>query len=221
MVRRSLLFSTLILVLAFAGRAAAQPQWDVAGTVGGLASHTPAADGDRYVDDWFHAVQAGLVVGRHLSRSVKIELEASGTGTGRQFVERLITVPGYPYPYPVGAESETSVRSVGAALTWQFGDNQWVHPFLRAGAAADFDRQIVRTWDQVFYPSDRVSGGVPTRVADQSIEGPTTTTAARLMVGGGAKFYVSPRAFVRTEGMASFGRSRQNVTLRLGLGIDF
>jgi hypothetical protein len=41
------------------------------------------------------------------------------------------------------------------------------------------------------------------------------------MVGGGAKFYVSPRAFVRTDGVAAFGRSRQNVTLRLGLGIDF
>jgi hypothetical protein len=41
------------------------------------------------------------------------------------------------------------------------------------------------------------------------------------MVGGGAKLYVSPHTFVRTEGIVAFGRSRQNVILRIGFGLDF
>ena len=210
-----------VLIVVSPNLARAQAQWDIAGTAALLASHTPDATERRYLDDWFHAAQGGIIIGRHLSRHLKVEIEASGSTRGREYVERLVSVPGSPYPYPVGAEAETSTRSVGAVLMWQFGDNDWIHPFLRAGVSVDFDRQLVRTWDQVFYPPDRGSTGLPIRVADQHVEGPTTTTNPRALVGGGAKFYVSPRAFVRTDGAATFGRSRQNLTFRIGFGVDF
>ena len=220
MVRTFLVYPLAALSVICAAPAAAQGQWDAAGTVGMFAGHTPRDERFRYQDDWFHAVQGGFIVGRHLSRSLKIEVDGSVTGRGRQYVDRLVTVPGYPYPYPVVSQSETSVRSLGAALTWQFRDNEWVHPFVRAGVSADFERQLLKTWDQLFYPSD-ASFGPPSRLASQGVEGPTTTTTARAMLGGGAKLYVSPRMFVRTEGMVSLGRARQHVTLRAGFGVDF
>jgi hypothetical protein len=220
MVRTGLVYPLAVLSVIWAAPVAAQGQWDAAGTVGVFAAHTQRDERFRYQDDWFHAVQGGFIVGRYLSRSLKIEVDGSVTGRGRQYVDRLVTVPGYPYPYPVVSESETSVRSVGAALTWQFRDNEWVHPFVRAGVSADFERHVLATWDQLFYPSD-ASFGPPSRLASQGVEGPTTTTTARAMLGGGAKLYVSPRMFVRTEGMVSLGRARQHVTLRAGFGVDF
>jgi hypothetical protein len=220
MVRTCLVYPLASLIFICPAAAAAQPRWDATGTVGVLAAHTPLDVRFRYQDDWFHAWQGGFIVGRHVSRNLKVEVDGNVTGRGRRYVDRLVTVPGYPYPYPVVSEAETSVRSVGAAVTWQFRDNEWVHPFVRAGVSADFERQLVRTWDQVFYPSDP-SFGPPTRLADQGVEGSTTTTSARAMVGGGAKFYVSPRMFLRTEGLVALGRARQNVTLRVGFGVDF
>jgi hypothetical protein len=220
MLRTSLLYPLAAVLLVCPDPVTAQPQWDVAGTVGVFAGHTPRPDGARYSDDWFQAVQGGLIIGRHVTRQLKVEIDGSITGSGRQIVERLVTIPGFPSPYPVGAEAETMVRSIGVAVTWQFRDNEWVHPFARAGVSADFERQLVRTWDQAVYSSGRGGPG-PTGLAEQGVEGPTTTTSARAMVGGGAKLYVSPHAFVRTEGILALGRSRQNVVLRIGFGLDF
>jgi hypothetical protein len=221
MLRTSLLYPLTALLLVCPGLVAAQPQWDAAGTIGVFAGHTPRPDAARYSDDWFQAAQGGLIVGRHVTRQLKVEIDGSITGPGRQIVERLVTIPGFPAPYPVGAEVETSVGSLGMAVTWQFRDNEWVHPFARVGVSADFERrQLVRAWDQAFYPSGRGGPG-PTGLAGPAEEGPTTTTSARAMVGGGAKLYVSPHTFVRTEGIVAFGRSRQNVILRIGFGLDF
>jgi hypothetical protein len=217
MVRTYLVYPLAALILSFPDLAPAQPRWDIAGTFGGFGAHTADLDQRRYQDDWFHAVQSGLVIGRHLSTNLKVEIEGTLTGRGRQYVDQFVTVPGFPYPYPVVSERETSVRSLGAAVAWQFRDNEWVHPFVRAGVSVDVDRERVTTWDQVFSPPDRP----PTRVADRQIEGPTTTTSARALLGGGAKLYVTPRAFFRTEAALAVGRARQHVMLRLGFGMDF
>jgi hypothetical protein len=213
--------SLAIVLFASPVVAAAQPQWDVAGTVGMLGSHAPDVDGGRHVDDWFHVTQGGLIVGRHVSRHVKVEIDASATTSGRQYIEWQLNLPGFPYPYPLVAERRTSVRSVGAALTWQFGDNDWVHPFVRGGVSADVERQHLRTWDQVIYGTDPSGVSVPMRVAGPDATGPITNTTARVTAGGGVKFYVSPRVFVRSEGMLALGRKRQNAILRVGLGLDF
>jgi hypothetical protein len=201
--------------------AAAQPQWDVTGAAGVLGSHSPDVDGRRHVDDWFHVWQGALIVGRHVSRHLKVEIDASATTGGRQYVEWQVDVPGFPYPYPLVAELRTSVRSLGAALTWQFGDNDWVHPFVRGGVMADVERQHIRTWDQVFYGTGPGGVSVPIRVTGPDAEAPVTTTTARVTAGGGAKFYLSPRVFIRSEGMLALGRKRQNVMLRVGMGMDF
>ena len=198
----------------------AQTQWDIAGTVGFFGGHTPTPESPAYQEDWFETVQGGIVVGRHISRHLKLEVEATGTGTGTQFLQRSITVPGFPYPYPIASEVHTSVRSLGGALTWQFGENEWVHPFVQAGVSADFDRVTVRTWEQVF-AGDPIRGTGPRVLAEERVDGPTTHRAVRGAIGGGAKVYVSERAFFRTDGRLTFDRDHQNVVFRLGFGIDF
>jgi hypothetical protein len=112
------------------------------------------------------------------------------------------------------------VRSLAAAATWQFRDNEWVHPFVQAGVSADFDRATVRSWEQ-FYYGDIRSGQAPVRVADAVVEGPNTTHVLRGLVGAGAKVYVSERAFVRSDARWTFGRDSHNLAFRAGMGVDF
>ena len=165
MLRTSLLYPLAALLFGYPDLVSAQPRWDATGTVGVFAGHTPPPDPARYSDDWFQAAQGGLIVGRHVTRQLKVEIDGSITGRGRQIVERLVTIPGFGSPYPVGAEVETMVRTVGVAVIWQFRDNEWVHPFARAGVSADVERQLVKTWNQAFYSSGRGGPG-PTVLAE-------------------------------------------------------
>ena len=210
-----------MLVLALSPRLAeAQPAWDVAGTVGLFAGYTPRTEGGTgYQELWFQNVQAGISVGRYLSPQLKLEVDAAATNGGTQFRERLVAVPGSPFPYPAGSEVTTEVRSVGSVLTYQFGRNDWVHPFVQAGATLDFDHIRVRTWEQFVY-SDSRGGTIPRRVIEERTE-EDTTRHVRGLVGAGAKVYFTERGFVRTDARWTFDRTRRNLAVRVGLGIDF
>jgi hypothetical protein len=196
------------------------PQWDIAATTGLFAGYHPRVAGGRgYQEEWFHSVQGGVTVGRYLTRHLKLEVEASIGSPGTLFRERSVAIPNSPYPYSIGSDVSTSVRSLGAALTWQFRDNEWAHPFVQAGVSADVDRVTVRTWEDFLF--DTPPGAPPQRVIEERVAGPATTREIRGVVGGGAKVYVTPRVFVRPDGRWTFGRERHNVALRLGVGVDF
>lgn len=216
-----LLLRRMVLLLVLASlpvgaeaQPGSDPAWDITGTTSLLAGHTPVPDGVGYQEDWFHVAQGGILVGRHLTRRLKIEFEAAGTNGGTQFKQRLIMIPGTPIPYPVSSEDTTSVRSLAGAVIWQFRDNEWVHPFLQAGVSADFDRITSRTWE----PFDSINP--LTRVPQLRVE-EATYRRVRAVLGGGAKIYVSERTFVRTDGRFIVGRDRQHIAGRIGFGVDF
>lgn len=198
----------------------AQPRADVAATTGFVFGHAPRPEVPSHYDDWFNTWLGGVQVGWYLTPHLKLDVDASATGTGTQYVLRYVTVPDLPHPLPVSAEAATSVRSVGGALTWQFRDNEWVHPFVQAGVSTDFERRSVRTWEQIVYPGDS-RGRPPVLVGGDGGEGATTEAHLRLLIGGGAKLYVSPRAFIRTDARVTVGRGRQIVALRAAIGVDF
>lgn len=198
--------------------AEAQPRWDAAGVAGLLAGRRADGDARGHQDDWFEALQGGVVLGRYLSPHVKVEIEAAATTSGTQYRSTEIAVPGSPYPYWIASERRTSVRSLGAVLAWQFRDNEWVHPFVEAGVSADVDRTSIRTPEQFFYGDPRA--GLPLRIAAATDERSTTTRASAL-VGGGAKVYFSERGFVRADARLAAARDRLNVMFRGGVGFDF
>ena len=188
----------------------------------GLLSGRPDAPPDRgYLDDWFNSAQAGVLLGRHLTPHVKVEIELTTSTEGRRFVERYVRMPGYPSPVPLGADQFIAIREVGAAVTYQFFDNEWVHPFVQVGVVADFDRTRTHTWAQSFYPGDPRLPGSQVTVASDNDTGPVTVVSARGVVGAGAKFYVTPRVFVRTDGRFAAGARGQHLVLRAGVGVDF
>ncbi len=220
MFRHSPIWLVLILLVAPA-RADAQTKWDIAGIAGLFAGHSPEPDVRSYQQDWFRTGQGGVIIGRHVTANLKVELQASRTGEGTQFIQRFVSIPGVASPYPVGAEAHTSTTSVATVVTWQFFENQWIHPFVQAGVAAEFDRRLVNTWAQDYYSGDPRQGGIVIPIAEETAQGRDITSAARAVIGGGAKLYVSPRLFVRTEGRATIGHRRQHVSFRVGFGVDF
>lgn len=220
MFTRLLVLATLFVpATAHAQAGPLPPAWDISATAGLFSGYRPRIDGGRgYQDPWLHSIQAGLIGGRYVTRHLKFELEASTTTGGTHIREQLVEVPGSPYPYPVASQVTTSVMSVGAALVWQFRDNEWVHPFAYAGVSGDFDRITTRTWDYANYGS---STAPPRRTPQERVEGPFTEQSLRGVLGGGGKIYMSTRAFIRVEGRWSFEHRRQNVALRAGFGFDF
>jgi hypothetical protein len=212
------MLAAALALLPVAAEAQAQPRWDGTAIAGFLAGRRTDGDANVHQEAWFHAFQGGLVLGRYLSPHLKVEVEATATTGGTRFRSTQIAVPGSPYPYWVTSELRTSVRSLGAVVAWQFGQNEWVHPFVEAGVSADVDRTRVSTAEQYFYGDPRL--GAPPRVAVASEER-STTFRAGAVVGGGAKVYFSDRGFVRTDARLTVAGDRQNLMFRGGVGFDF
>jgi hypothetical protein len=208
----------LILALTLDSTSAeAQQKWDVTATAGLFTSHVDASDAGGYAEDWDNTVQGAVVFGHYLSRHLKLELEASTTTRGEQYRSAPVIVPELPYPYFVYSEVRTSVRSLSGSVAWQFGNNEWVHPFVLAGVSADWDDADVYVPQQSYRGDPRVP---PTPISDSRTES-RTTQQVRGVFGGGAKLYFTERAFVRTDGRLTWSVDRQSLTFRAGIGIDF
>jgi len=217
----------IVLIVALSVRtAAAQPEseptrarpWDVAIMVAAVAGHQPLQTERDFGDDWFNTGALAIVTGRHITPHLKLEVDFSATGEGRRWIEKTVNVPGYPSPIFYGAEHSTRVRSVAGSLVYQFFENQWAHPFVQVGAAIDADRDFERTVRQTFYPP---RPDIPIVLSDNGEGARETTVRARLLVGGGAKLYVTPRVFFRTDGRAALDDSLRHLSLRAGFGVDF
>ena len=212
------MWPAVVLALTLSATAAeAQQRWDVSGTAGLFTTHVDASDAGGYVEDWDNTVQGAVVFGRYLSRQLKLEIEASVTSRGEQYQSIPVTVPELPYPYFIYSEVRTSIRSLSGVAAWQFGNNEWVHPFVLAGVSADWDDARVFVPEQSYRGDSRVPA---TPVTDSRTEA-RTTQHLRGVFGGGAKLYFTERAFVRTDGRLTWSPDRQTLTFRAGIGIDF
>ena len=150
----------------------------------------PVADegSSAYHDDWHNAAEWRVSAGRYWTPHFKTEVEFGATGEGSRYIQRFATVPGSATPYPYGAQEFVRLRQGSARVTWQFLDNQWIHPYLSAGVSVDDERTRTHVFSQVFYPDPR---NPATRVAGapEHDEGPTTIHRAGVVLGGGAKWY--------------------------------
>jgi hypothetical protein len=215
-------FLVLITAVPVRAQSAAVPsRWDVSG-MGGLFLGRPAeTSDDRQYDRWYNAGTLAITAGRYLTRHVKIEAEGVVAAEGERYVTRLVQVPGAAGPFHVSSEEFVRINSLSSAVVWQFFENQWVHPFVSAGASLDFDRERRHTWPQSFFRGDPRIPGNEVPIAIENTRDLGTTRRARANVGAGVKVYVTPRAFFRTDTRIAFGSRSGHVALRLGAGVDF
>lgn len=200
--------------------AAVTSAWDFAVTAGSFNGQSADDGSSAYRDDWHHAAEWRASAGRYWTPHLKTEVEFGATGEGSRYVQRFATVPGSATPYPYGTQEFVRLRQGSARVTWQFLDNQWIHPYLSAGVSVDEERTRTHVFSPVFYPDPR---NPSTRVAGapEHDEGPTTIHRTGVVLGGGAKWYVSPRVFIKTGAQVGLSRPTKSVSFLAGMGFDF
>lgn len=214
MKRLSTMFS-LSAILALAPNASAQQpvpvtaigRWDVAGQLA-LLNRNKSELGSRW-DHWYEAPLIQGSAGHYWTPHFKTELEIATSGQGTIGVEENLRY----------REHMLRESTVGATAVYQFLDNQWVHPFVGAGLEVARERHVAESLPSSIerFPTTALPLTLRPIPAIDNV-----SYSMRPLVTGGFKFYVSQRAFVRTEVRTSFSTDRPlAIQWRGGVGIDF
>lgn len=161
-------------------------------------------------DYWDQTHDLRFEVGRYWTPHVKTEIGVSAPNRWDRGVS--IPVEGVPYAY---AQRTQQVTFVTPALTYQFYENQFAHPYvsvgtrLAFGTSHTFREESSATVKGIRYPIPR-------------LDERSTIAAVRPFLAIGAKSYFDSRTYVRSEAMLAYGSARLvQFTLRLGVGVDF
>ena len=156
------------------------------------------------------AYQARLDVGRYWTPHVRIGVSAASGPRFRTTALDYVAANGRSFPTLV--VTTTRLLTLAPGLTYQFGDNQFLHPYVTGGLQIDLLRlHRERNPDTV-----RVAAPVP------RIDQRQTAVHARPFAAVGLKGYFNRRVFVRPEVLAGFGPGGlRQFTLHLGAGADF
>jgi hypothetical protein len=188
--------------------------WDSAVTIGWLGGNKGEL-AEEY-NDWYDTFATSVDLGRYWTPHLKTEIGGTFTTQGSIYVPERITIPGQAGPVFVSREHRYRVASLNLTAAYQFLENAWVHPFVAGGLQVAWERRRIQT---PFPPFGRDGSPVPVPPA---LERPGTNFEPRPFVSGGAKFYVSERAFLRTDLSAAYDdRGAARVWWRAGAGVDF
>jgi hypothetical protein len=180
----------------------ARPQADAAGYFGWFNANKR---GTSDYNDWYNrSVLGGLSLGYYWTDHVTTEVEVARTSEG--------TLVEYTPPAYVPIERAFGNTKVSVSQVYQFGRNSWFHPFVAAGIDVDRERR-----------RQTVLAGVATRpgVVLPIVQPPTDGVFARVGVTTGFKAYMTPRLFFRSDARLAGARRLDQVTWRIGLGLDF
>jgi hypothetical protein len=194
--------------LAFPAIAAAQPlekappelfrRWDAGA---GFTIRFGEGD-DRVVPLGSWIVQAGRYWTPHLKTSIEV-MTAGQSSFGSH---------SYTGVSSTSTEYVTGSSAYGADLTYQFFDNEFVHPYVTAGArfASSRESVVINTY----------SPGQP--YTSVTMDGPNRL-ATRPVVGGGFKsYFANGQAFMRTELLFVIGpNDSRHAVFQIGWGVDF
>jgi hypothetical protein len=221
-VRRPVMFVATAAALLFAAQSAVaqtapalpkMPLWDTNFSLG-MITNSARDEGDDADRSSIHA-EARFDVGHYWTQHLKTEAGVSFLNRWDEFDFEIIPVPGSRgggYSYTTRTMRMTTITPT---FTYQFLENQFVHPYLSAGARIGLLETHFARLPQIF-TQEGVTYGVT------AIDRTETTILVRPVVAAGCKSYFNERVFVRPEGQALFDR-RGNpfVSLRVGVGIDF
>ena len=191
-------------------------RWDVAGQLALLNRNK--SDLSRW-DHWYSVAAIDGSAGRYWTPHLKTEFEIGTAGQGTIDGMEETPVPGQSFPYTRYRDHKLRETTVGVTALYQFLENQWVHPFIGAGAELARERH---TADALPAATLRLSAAAANVSVPAVAAIDTTRYSVRPLVVGGFKFYVSQRAFVRADVRTAFS-TNQPVTWqwRGGVGFDF
>lgn len=166
---------------------------------------------------WHGSLLLGASAGHYWTPHLKTEVEASwNSPRARGIYENIERDGGYTYALSDYRAHDTRV---GVVQIYQFGRNEWVHPYV--GVGADVVRRVAST-DRlqqsrtVFVPPNRQ---IPIEIPGVSAR--KTTVFAQAVLKTGLKMYVAERTFFHTELKFGVRRDVDHVVWKLGMGVDF
>lgn len=170
------------------------------------------------ITSWNERYDAGagvLSAGYYFTPNLKLEIGLAQSGSGRFYSNQAIEVPGAAYQQ-YGSDYHTlTATTVSPAVSYRFLENRWVHPFLSGGV------HVMRETHRL----ERARQAIPLRTGGSQIvpasSATTTTVRARPFAGGGADFFVSERAFIRTELQIAPDADGVRTRWTAGVGVNF
>ena len=188
------------------------PRWDAGGSFSFL--NLARTETKNSWDGWEQKAEYRADIGRYWTTHLKTEVALSTTNGWSDYESVPLAVPGNPTAYAYDA-IDRRLFTIAPAVTWQFRENTFMHPFVSAGTHVGLLREH----------RVRQSGSVRAAGSNDAVpplDTRATTVAARPFIGGGFKSYLSRAAFVRTEARVGFGADgARRVSLLAGIGLDF
>ena len=165
---------------------------------------------------WHGSLLVGLGGGHYWTDHLKTEVEASwNSPRTHQVYENLERQGGYTYAL---SEYRANDIRVGVAQLYQFGRNQWVHPYVGVGA------DVVRREASLERLPQSRTVFVQNRTIPVDIAGASerkTTVFAQAVLKTGLKMYVGEKTFFNTELKLGARRDVDHVVWKIGMGVDF
>lgn len=208
----------LVLVGVTSTRASAQtepailPAHDVTVSIGWAGAEHTMYEASR----WQGSFLAGISAGRYWNDHLKTELEGNWNKPAtRQVYETIERQGGYTY-----AVSDYRAADVRVALVqvYQFGRNEWVHPYVGLGADVVHRTATIERLPQsrtIFVQNRNTPVDIP------AAQDKTTSVFVQAVLKAGAKMYVGDKAFFNTELKFGLRDGIDHVVWKLGLGLDF
>jgi outer membrane protein W len=205
-----MVLTALILIAVVPGRAQCQSapdpiaRGDVSAALGWFSADHP---GSNSCCAWSSGLFKGLQGGYYWNDHLKTEVEIAATGETQAYTYVLPPAPGSSYTSKYHRYRDVLISG---GQFYQFGRNAYFHPFVGAGLDVDRERHEIE-FESFTSTGARI-------VTPESI---STRVLVRPFVAGGFKAYFSERVFFRTDLKAAFSNSLDQITWRLGFGIDF
>jgi hypothetical protein len=186
-------------------------KWDLGGSLGVLVGNRKDSSGfasGRCSCDSLTGA-GNIDFGRYITQHLKADAGVLWTPS-RYFYESNYA---YPQTFPLTTTSgEVTPTSVSGALTYQFFENVFAHPYVSAGIRVTSFSEESRT---IVY---NTSFSSPPTVSTSSRK----FTEAMPFVAAGYKSYFNERVYMRPEVLLAFDeKGVSHGTIRLGFGIDF
>jgi hypothetical protein len=188
------------------------PRWD-AGFSLGLLNLTDTESRNTW-GTWHQKAEYRADVGYYWTTHLKTDVAVSATNGWTEYDLVRVAVPGVPNATAYD-DFERRLVMVAPAVTWQFRENTFMHPYVSGGVRIGLLNE-----HQVRESGTYRSGGISYTVA--GFDQRRTDVLVRPFVAGGFKSYVSRSVFARTEARLAFAQDGvRQVSVVAGIGVDF
>ncbi len=165
---------------------------------------------------WDGTLLAGLSSGHYWTDHLKTEVEASWSRPRKQEVFETIERQG-GYTYALSEYRAHDIR-IGVSQVYQFGRNEWVHPYVGVGA------DVVRRGASLErLPQSRTvflqNRNIPVDISAASER--KTVVFAEAVLKTGLKMYVGEKTFFNTEVKFGVRHDVDHLVWKFGMGVDF